>query len=139
MKSKIVTVGVVLLALTLFISVVAPSVQAQKPVNWKLRCRGPATFTATATWIWTSDGQPIPGTGGTATCNDSQTVSGTDVRPRDANDFHVTLSVDDTADGQPAKTITDTKLFDPNKNFSYHRTLNLRDPAVAGIVLRDAK
>ena len=138
MRARTLAGVAVLTTLVLAFSVVPSGVQAQTNVNYKLRCHGSATFTATATWVWTSDGQPIAGSGGTATCVDSGTVTGTDIMPADANDIRVSLTIDDTADGQAPKTKTDAKVFDPAKPFHMLVKLSLKDPAFSMLRLAEA-
>ena len=97
---------------------VAPTpVSAERPYKWKLTCRGPATFTATADWFWTVNGSMVAGSEMTATCADGSTIAGTGNRPADANDFTITLTVDDTSDGMPPVSSSVTQTFDAAHHF----------------------
>jgi len=96
---------------------VAMPASAQRPYKWKLTCRGPATFTATADWFWTVNGSMVAGSEMTATCADGSTIAGTGNRPADANDFTITLTVDDTSDGMPPVSSSVTQTFDAAHHF----------------------
>jgi len=104
---------------------------AEKPYKWKLTCRGPATFTATADWFWTVNGTAVEGSEMTAACADGNRVDGNGTRPADANDFTITLTVDDTADQLPPSSATMTETFDPVHHYGAHFDASVADSGIA--------
>src|SRR6266571_1792781 len=88
---------------------------AERPYKWKLVCRGASTFTALAEWFWTENGSAASSTE-SMSCADGATVDGNGTRPPTANDFTVTITVDDPGSGVPGFPTTFTTTFD----FTHH-------------------
>ncbi len=89
---------------------------AEKPYKWKLVCRGASTFTALAEWFWTENGSAAS-TAESMSCADGATIDGTGTRPPTANDFTVTITVDDPGSGVPGFSTTFTTTFDEAHHF----------------------
>ena len=98
------------------LAVVPAPAAAERPYKWKLVCRGPTAFTTMAEWFWTENGSAASGTE-SATCTDGATLTGTGTRPTTANDFTVTLTVDDPGSGTTGFSMTFTDAFDEAHHF----------------------
>ena len=96
---------------------------AQTPGLWTLDCKG-SGGRGSVSWNWLLNGAPIPGVGGSATCADTMTVTGTSARPADANGVEVALLAFAGYDEQVKSA---TKSFDPGTAFKVQLGASVTD------------
>ncbi len=111
-----------------------PTAQAGPLSVVKLDCHGPATFTATGTWVWTDANGVI--SRHTLSCSDHGVDGSFPFRPAGATGFEFTAVLTDSASGQTKTCPTVLESVDPAHAFRYTDSFNMGDPMALHVHVR---